>query len=171
MKTIKIVLIALLSVIVGFVCIGILNSEQEFENQVIVNRPVADCFAVFNNEANMGKWMDNFEQIEKISGNPNEVGSKYKLVFVDGAEEMALFETLTAFKENELFSFDYDNDLITGHVDVHFVAAGSATKIIARSRYSANGFFMQCLFPFFQGTMQQQSQKNYDQLRELIEGS
>lgn len=112
MKILKYILGIIAALVVIFFMIGVFVSTFTYENKVEVNAPVEKAWAVFTDESRMGEWLTGLKSIETISGNPGEVGSIYRLVFVQNGEEMVMTEEVTAFQQNELFAFNLDNDVM-----------------------------------------------------------
>jgi len=79
----------------------------------------------------MGDWLTGFESMETISGNPGEVGSKYRMIFVENGDEMVIMEEVTAFQEKNLFGFTLDADPLISDVEVKFTGDESKTEITA----------------------------------------
>ena len=96
-KIIFILLGIILALIIGFIAIGFIKPTYEGGVSVTVNAPVSTTFEYFNNPDNMAKWMDNFKSIENISGEKNQVGSKWKLVYDENGKDLVMTETVTAF--------------------------------------------------------------------------
>ena len=67
--------------------------------------------------------------METVNGNPGEVGSKYRMIFVENGEEMVIMEEVTAFQENELLAFTLDADPLISDVEIKFTGGESKTEI------------------------------------------
>lgn len=159
------------ALIIGFIAIGLIKPTYEGGITVTVNAPVATTFAVFNDTASMRKWMDNFKRIENISGDQNQVGSKWKLVYDENGRDLVMTETITAFEQDKLFAFDMEDEYYKMHIEIRFeekdgktiitqVDKGEGKNIPARSMVAIMGSL---------GLMQKQQQGMYNKLKDLIE--
>ena len=95
-KVFRYIAIGIFALAIIFFSLGLFIPAFSFDNVVEVNRPVEKAFAEFNDVSNMYKWTPGFQFIEPISGWPNEVGSKWKLVVKEEEERIELIETITA---------------------------------------------------------------------------
>ncbi|MAO45588.1 MAG: hypothetical protein CL823_00390 [Crocinitomicaceae bacterium] len=87
---------------------------------------------------------------------------------VDNVQPFEFIETLTVFKENEEFSFDMVTDMYTGSVKVEFAGSNPCTVTATTSNTGSNIFY-KSLFYLSESIFVEQSQLNYDLLKDLIE--
>lgn len=140
-----------------------------YVSKIEVNAPAEHAWAVFTDDTCMGEWMTGFKSIENISGNPNEVGSKWKLVIEQGGELMEMTETMTAFKENELFAFKLENDVMFVDTDITFVEQNGRTEIKATNLVEGRNILWKSLFALMRGALGANSQGICDNLKTVIE--
>ena len=170
-KTLLILLGIIAALILGFIAIGFIKPTYEGGVNVTVNAPVSTTFAYFNNTDNMAKWMDNFKGIENISGEKNQVGSKWKLVYDENGSDFVMTETLTAFEQDKLFAFDMEDEYFKMHIEIRFeekdgktiitqIDKGEGKNLPARSMVAIMGTL---------GLMQKQQQGMYNKLKDLVE--
>ncbi len=169
MKFIKIFLSIVLILVVIFVLIGVFIPSFSYKNKVSVKASLNKTFAMFNDETRMGEWLTGFRSIETISGNRNEVGSKYRLVVFGHDEEIVMTEEMTAFKENELFAFNLDNDVMLADVEIKFSGDSTRSEIRANTVVHGKNMFWKSLLPLFKSNMTKQSQTDYEKLKTIIE--
>jgi uncharacterized membrane protein len=159
------------TLIIGFVAIGFIKPIYEGGVNVTVNAPVSTTFAYFNNTDNMAKWMDNFKGIENISGEKNQIGSKWKLVYDENGKDLVMTETVTAFEQDKLFAFDMEDEYFKMHIEIRFeekdgktiitqIDKGEGKNLPARSMVAIMGTL---------GLMQKQQQGMYNKLKDLVE--
>ncbi|MFQ5639147.1 MAG: SRPBCC domain-containing protein [bacterium] len=171
MKILKGVLGILAAFVIGFFLVGFFVPTFTYLSKVVVDKPVGEAFAIFNDESRLGEWLAGFKSIESVSGEPNQVGSTYKLVIEDEGEVMEMMGTVTAFVENELLSFHLVNDVMTVDTDIRFVSQGDRTEITATQKVEGRNLFWKSLLPLFQSVITQKSQENYDRLKTVIEAT
>ena len=87
---------------------------------------------------------------------------------VDNVQAFEFTETLTVFKENEELSFDMITDMFTGSVKVEF-AGNNPCTVTATTSNTGNNIFYKSLFHLSKSMFVEQSQLNYDLLKDLIE--
>ena len=88
MKVLRYILGLIVLLLIAFFTLGFLNPEISYETRTEIQASVEETFAVFNDPERMGEWLVGFHSMENISGNDNEVGSKWKLRFEENGEVM-----------------------------------------------------------------------------------
>ena len=109
--------------------------------------------------------------METISGNPGEVGSKYRMIFVENGEEMVIMEEVTAFQENELFAFTLDADPLISDVEVKFRGNESKTEITATNHVEGKNLLWKSMLRIMKSMIANRGQEQYDKLKEIIESA
>jgi hypothetical protein len=69
---------------------------------------------VFQNPARMKQWIEGFKRIEMLEGSIGQVGSTYRLLFVQNGEENELFQEITEIEAPVVFSYNMHNDFLVG---------------------------------------------------------
>ncbi len=169
MKVLKFIGIAVLVLVVAFLAIGALVPSFEYKHRVEVNAPVEHSWAVFSDLENMGKWVVGFKSMEKLSGNDNEVGCTYKLVFEENGRVIEMVEEVTAIKENELIAFSFDADPVVSNIEVHFNQIENGTEIVAIKLVQGKNIFWKSLLWLSKSNMMKRGNEIYGNLKQLIE--
>lgn len=171
MKIVKILLIVFLSLfLIFFVTSFLTPSEYKTEVIVKVDASIEKSFKVFTDETKMAEWITGFVSVENLTGENNAVGSTYKIVMNDEGREIIMTETITAFKENEYFAFDMENDDVFTAVDISFTPIDSSqTEIKAKSLFIPKAMFIKVLMPLFEEEMHKRQDSNYLKLKKVIE--
>jgi len=149
--------------------VGFFMPWVQFEIHVEVDKPVNQTFAVFNDVLRMKDWLHNFKSIETLSGKPNEIGSKYKLVVNDDGKDFEMTEVMTGFRENEYFAFRLENEVLTNDVETRFTWEGQKTEIVTKNKIIGKNIFWKSLFPFFKSTFREHTEGDFIRLKELVE--
>jgi uncharacterized membrane protein len=170
-KIVLVVLAVLVVLIAGFLVIGYLKPVYNGTVSVTVNAPVSKTFAVFNDVDNMGKWMNNFKGIKNISGEKNEVGSKWQMSFDENGRSLLITETVTAFEQDKHFAFNMDDDFASFKVDIRFEEKNGQTIITQTSEGGGKGVISRSLIALMGGRIQKQQVEMYDKLKALVENS
>ncbi len=171
MNILKWVVGILALLLVAFFMVGVFVPTFTYESRISVNKPAAHAFAVFIDENKTADWMTGFKSIEIISGNRGEVGSKYKLAIEENGELMEMEETITKFKENELFASKLINDVMFADVEITFVESHGQTTITASNLVEGRNWIWKSLLGLFKGNISNQSQEIYENLKQLIEAT
>ena len=171
MKLFKYVSIGVIILIILLLIIGLALPSVDYSNRIEVSKSPEQAWVVFADENKMADWMYGFKSIKKISGEENMPGSKYELVIIEGGEDLVLTEEIIAYKENELYSFKFYNEDVSGSTEILFSPTESGTSITANNTLKGNGFLLNVFIPFFKNSIQAQGQNNYNLLKELIDNS
>jgi uncharacterized membrane protein len=168
-KFLKYFLIIVATLVVIFFSLGFLFRQHEYTISTIVNAPVEKTFAIFNDTTKLGEWLTGFKSMENIRGKPNEVGSKWKVVFEENGSEISMNETIVAFKENELVSFNIANDFIKSKNEIRFIPKGNTTEINAHVIYRGTHIIQKSVLALFSRSVKKQQKESYELLKQLIE--
>ena len=114
------------------------------------------------------EWLIGYQGYDILEGEPHKPGSKFLLKFETEGKKIQFTETLTAFKENEEFSCDMETEYFTGSVQV-LVEGSNPCTLTAHSTIEGLTLFNRSLFYLMKSAMKDQSQKNYDLLKDMIE--
>ncbi len=151
--------------------LGFLFRQHDYTITTTVNAPVEKTFAIFNDTTKLREWLTGFKYMENIRGKPNEVGSKWKVVFSDRGKEISMNETITAFKENELVSFNIANDFIKSKNEIRFIPKGNTTEIVAKVSYRGTHIMQKSLLALLSASVKKQQEESYDLLKQVVEKS
>ena len=170
MKKLLIILLSIILVaVVVFFAPAVLKPTLTHESKVIIGKTPKEVWEKYTDAEKMGKWIKGFQSIEKISGETNAVGSKYKIVIEEDGERFEATETVKQIVENEKFAFELDGDMLTDDVVVTFVNKGLSTEIIQSETLKAKGFLFKALFYWMHSTMSEKSQNNLNSFKKFVE--
>jgi len=79
-------------------------NELKFTVDIDINLPWESVLKLFDSTKNMYKWQTGLISFDHISGTPNEVGSKSKLLYKMGSPEIEMIETITVKKFQNKFA-------------------------------------------------------------------
>lgn len=144
----------------------------KYSVSVEVNKPIEEAWEVLMDESKMGEWLEGYKGMELIEGEPLTVGSKHKMIFEENGQEMTFTETVTAIEPLKEFSFDFDHDMMSSSIQMTLESVGMAsTRITNRTKFSANGFFINLLMFFMTPRMKSRQRRSFAHLKALIEAS
>ena len=165
MRIVGILIVLALSVL-GFVLYsGYSNPEFTYQTQVVVDVPPERAWQVFNDPEKLPLWVEGFQKIEYLRGEPNAVGSHYRLTF----DDVVVTEELTLIEENERLEMTFDNEMMTAENMVVFRPSDRGTRISTESTVRGNGIFWQSVLLFSQSAMQQRQQADLERFKALVE--
>jgi uncharacterized membrane protein len=164
-------LIVIVFIIVLFFSLGVIFRQHEYTISTTVNAPVEKTFAIFNDTSKIKEWLPGLRSMELIRGNLHEAGSKFRVIFDDDGKEISMTETITAFRQNELVSFNIANEFIKSKNEVRFVPRGDVTEVIARVSYRGTHIFQKSILALFSGMVKKQQEESYHLLKQLVEKS
>ena len=176
-KALKYISIGVVIILLACLSIGLLHPSIEYTNSVEIDATVEEVFDVFTDENLASEWLIGYKGYEILEGAPNVPGSEFLMKFehatIDENNDTTVMafeftETLTVFKENVEFSFDMITDMFTGSVKVEFAGSNPCT-VTATTSNTGNNIFYKSLFHLSESMFVEQSQLNYDLLKDLIE--
>ncbi len=169
MKFLKYALGIIALLVLVFVLIGAFSSEVAYKNVITVNKPLAESWAVSQDEEKMGDWLDGFQKIEHVSGTPGEVGSVSDVYFIDNGQEMVIRETIMDIVPNESISMTFENDFMNMDYTLRMSEMDGKTKISSSTTAVGNGMFSKSLMALMSGTFVSQEETNLFNLKRTIE--
>ena len=155
-------------IVLGFLSLGLIHPSFTYSNTITVDSSVEEAFAAFTDESSAGEWLIGYKGYDILEGEPHKPGSKFLMKFEVEGNKMEFTETLTDFKQNEVFSFDMKTKYFNGSVEVKFSGSHPCT-IEATTVNSGTNVFYCSMFYLMQSALRDQSQKNYDLLKDMIE--
>ena len=157
-------------VIIAFIAIGQISPTTTYTNSITVNRSAGFAWQVFQDTSYMDRWLQGMQSIETLEGKPMTEGSRYKLTFLMEGELMEMTEIVTEVDSARLFVFDLDSDVLSSTNRITFVPVNSTTtEISSISSAKGKGIFWKSMVAVSGSMMEQEGQKSYDALKQLIE--
>lgn len=141
---------------------------MKYSVDTIINKPVNEVVELFDNEANMFKWMEGLQSVEHLSGTKGKAGAKSRMKFKMGKRELEMVETI---KENNLpykMVTTYDAKGVHNIIITRMEAQGDATKYIAEQEFQFKGF-MKIIGFLMPGAFKKQSLKYLNDFKNFAE--
>lgn len=114
---------------------------MKYTSEIIINKPIDQVVGLFDDPANMDKWMKGLQSFEHLSGTPGQVGAKSKLVFQMGKRRIEMVETITARNLPDEFTGTYEAQGVFNIVGNKFVKISEhQTKYISEQEFQFSGF-------------------------------
>jgi len=169
MKFLKYAIGIIALLVLVFILIGAFSSKVAYEDGITVDKPLAESWAVSQDEERMGDWLDGFQKIEHVSGTPGEVGSVSDVYFVDNGEEMVIRETIVEIVPNESIIMTFENDFMNMDYILRMAEVDGKTNISSSTTAVGNGIFSKSLMALMSGTFETQEETNLANLKRIIE--
>ena len=132
---------------------------MKYSLSIIIDKPVDEVIALFDNVDNMKKWMDGLESYKPISGTAGDVGAKSRMEFKMGKREIKMVETITAKNLPEEFTATYEAKGVFNIVKNSFEPLpGNKTKYSTEQEFQFKGF-MKLIGLLMPGAFKKQSMK------------
>lgn len=142
---------------------------MRYTTEIIINKPIDQVIALFDNADNLKEWMEGLQSFEHISGTPGEVGAKSKLTFLMNNRKLEMIETITAKNLPDEFSGTYEAKGVFNTVVNRFVRLdGNRTKYVTEHEFELSGF-MKIIGWLMPGMFRKQSMKYLEAFKKFAE--
>jgi uncharacterized membrane protein len=142
---------------------------MRYVNEIEIDRPIEKVVKLFDDPANMDKWMEGLQSFEPISGTPGQPGAKSRMKFKMGKREIEMIETITVRNLPAEFSGTYEAKGVFNIVKNRFVPLpGNRTKYIAENEFHFTGF-MKLIGWLMPGAFKKQSMKYLSDFKNFVE--
>ncbi len=145
---------------------------MKYTCQIEINRNIEKVVELWADEKCFHEWQDGFKSIEHLSGKPNTVGAKAKIVF-DDKHHIELIETIQSinlpFEKTGL----YEHIHMTNSNKNTFESIGEGkTLYVSEVEYiKFNGFMIKVFAKLFPSKFKSQSQKWMNQFKVFAENT
>lgn len=142
---------------------------MKYTVDIVINKPIDEVIALFDNPENMSKWMEGLQSFEHLSGTPGEPGAKSKLVFNTGGRRMEMIETVTVRNLPHEFSGTYEVKGVYNIVKNFFEPVNeNQTRYSTEQEFQFKGF-MKLLGWLMPGAFKKQSMKYLTDFKRFAE--
>ncbi len=171
MKYIAGISISISFLVFAFIAYGYFSPAIDHTAKEEVNAPLDKCWGFFKKVHRMDEWISGFKKIEIIEGFPNRPGSKFRVILEKDGEEISLVQTVIAYEEGKVFSFNMENDQVFGHTEISFEHEDGKTYIDYRQILKGTNALYNAVINIQEGQFVDQQNKDLHKLRLLIESS
>ena len=142
---------------------------MKYTTEIEINQPIDKVIALFDNPANMAKWMEGLISFEPLSGTPGQPGAKSRLKFKMGKREIEMTETITVRNLPDEFSGTYEAKGVYNLLKNRFVKiSDTKTKYISEEEFRFSGY-MKVIALLMPGSFKKQSQKYLENFKAFAE--
>lgn len=169
MKILKYILGIVAILILVYILLGVFKPEVAYEDEILVDKPVTESWAVIQDEEKLSEWLPGFQKMEHISGTPGTVGAVADVYFDTNGQKMTIRETITGLVPNESISMSYTSDFMTMDYDMAMSSDNGKTKIQSSTKVRGNGLFSRSMVVLMAGSFRSQEESNLTNLKKTIE--
>ena len=169
MKILKYILGILALLVLIFLLAGVIKPEIAYEYDIMVDKPVAESWAVSQDEEKMADWLPGYQKMEHISGTPNTVGAVSDVYFINDGQEMVIRETITEIIPDESVSMIFTDDFMTMDYTLKMADENGRTKISTNTSAKGNNFLSKSIMALMGGMIKGQEETNLANLKKTIE--
>ena len=171
MKVLKYIGLVVLLLLVIFFGKGLLTPTVEYDSEVMVDKPVAEVWAVMSDTSKMSEWITGYKRTELLSGTEGEVGAISHVFVEDQGQETMMEETIVAVEPNELLAMRFTMDFMNMDYKMALQEKGNQTLITSNSVTQGNGLFAKSMLSFMPSAMKKQEDENLEKLKMVIESN
>jgi carbon monoxide dehydrogenase subunit G len=157
--------------VVGFFLLGLIKPELSYECEIMVDKPLAESWAISQDEEKMPDWLPGFQKIEHVSGSPGTVGAISDVYFITDGQEMTIRETITDIVPDESISMSFASDFMVMDYKLTMTAIDGKTKLSSNTTAVGNGMVSKSLMALMGNTFKTQEETNLTNLKKTIEKS
>lgn len=169
MKYLKYILGILVILVIAFFLLGLIKPELTYECEIMVDKPLAESWAVSQDEEKMSDWLDGFQKIENVSGTPGTVGAISDVYFTTDGQEMTIRETITDIVPDQSISMVFTSDFMDMEYKLTMNSVDGKTKISSSTTCEGNGMVSKSLIVLMGNSIKTQEETNLTNLKKTIE--
>ncbi len=169
MKTIKVILIIISTLVVAFLATGLLVQQTNYSATVSIDKPIDEVFSNFMQIDSVKNWIPDIKSVKPVNINPGITGSVYDVVVLNQGQEIIMTEKIMAYVLNEKVTLFYDAENMLKKDDYLFSEENGITTITLNAACQSESFIMACMFPYFRGTFQAQDQSYLNNFKKFLE--
>ena len=169
MKTIKVILIIISTLVIAFLATGLLVQQTNYSATVSIDKPIDEVFSNFMQIDSVKNWISDIKSVKPININPGITGSVYDVVVLNQGQEIIMTEKIMAYVLNEKVTLFYDAENMLKKDDYLFSEENGITTITLNAACQSESFIMACMFPYFRGTFQAQDQSYLNNFKIFLE--
>lgn len=144
---------------------------MKYTCKIEIDQPIDKVVALWQDENNFKAWQDGFVSIEHLSGSPETVGAKSRILFKQGRRQLELLETVMLSNLPEEKTALYEHKHMTNTQTTRFEKRpDNKTAYISEVEYTQfNGFFPKIMAILFPSMFKKQSEKWMRQFKKFAE--
>jgi len=171
MKILKYILGIVALLVIIFFLLGVIKSEVSYDCEITVDKPMAESWAVSQDETKLSQWLEGLQKVEHVSGTPNTVGAVSDVYFLNDGQEMVIRETITEILPNESISMTFTSDFMDMDYKLAMEEVDGKTKINTSTIATGNGIVSKSIMALVSSSLTTQEDTNLANLKKIIEAN
>lgn len=168
-KKIIITLIGIIVIlVVAFFCVGAVIPAVEYTTTVEINKPRDATWRVMRERKD---WIYGFKNFEQLSGAPDQIGSRARILVVRDGREYTFDSELKQIRPPEMAETELTNDMLVHDAVVNLSENGGKTTIVSNEKIIGTNLFYRSLFALFKSRITATSAKNFEGLKQAVEST
>jgi len=169
MKFLKYILAIISILVVVFFLMGLFKPQLSYECEIWVEKPLAESWAVSQDDEKMPEWIIGFQKMEPILGVSGTVGAVSDIYIISNGEEMIIRETITEIVPNESITMHFTSDFMDMDYKFSIRVIDGKTKISTQTTAVGKGLISKSIIALLGNSIKAQEQTNLSYLKKTIE--
>jgi uncharacterized membrane protein len=168
-KAIKVILIIISIISVGFFATGLIMPETKYQTSIEINKNIDEVFQSFSDIKNSKDWVPELKSVGVRKEVPAKIGSVYELVAMDRGVEIIIIQKITSFENNHSLGISFQANDMNKFNQFSFESKGNTTVITLDATCRSDSYMLSCIFPYFKGFFRDQDDLYLQNFKSYIE--
>ena len=143
---------------------------MKIETVVEIDKPPSEVYDFLMDEENLILWIKNFVRLERLEGDPGEIGSTSKHYYDENGRQVEFIEKITKNERNKLLESELNNKFAEMTINNKLEKTKkNFTKLTVTSEITPKNLFYRFIFFFTQKKMINRQREDIDRLKNAIE--
>ena len=139
------------------------------QHEIEIDKPLKDVYAAFRDPDNLPRWLEGLQRTEQISGQPGEVGSVVKQIYLERGRIVEMIETITAHESERLFAGTLEAPGMSSTLRVAFEDRGQRTGMRFSGDFEGCTLIMKLMMPFMRAAVVKRQAADLQTFKRLVE--
>lgn len=143
---------------------------MKFKLELLINRPRAELWKIFDNAENMSKWQPTLTGRELVSGTPGQPGAISKLTYEEGGREFVLMEEIIHRDEPNRFDGMYKNNFADNTIQNTFIEQSQEQTLwVVETKFKFKTLLMKIMGNVMKKNYVRRTQRDMQRFKEMAE--
>ena len=143
---------------------------MNFKLELLINKPRAELWKIFDNVENMSKWQPTLTRHELVSGMPGRPGAISKLTYEEGGREFVLVEKITHRDEPNRFDGMYENNFADNTIQNTFIEQSTEQTLwVVETKFKFKTLLMKLMGNVMKKNYVRRTQRDMQRFKEMAE--
>jgi len=140
-----------------------------FEHEIEIDQPLKEVYRAFKDPDNLPRWLEGLQRTEQVSGEPGEVGSVTRQIYLERGRTVEMIETITAHEPERFFAGALEGPGMRGDLRVDFVDRGETTGMRFSGDIKPCSLMMRLMMPLMKGSIRNRQMNDLKRFKGLVE--